>query len=392
MVMYSKVTATVIRGPQTPDGACASCSETRRTKRKRWREGKQQIHKAGRAHQFDHFIKDERVRPGTSLFPYSTTPCCNTHIRRFIWTFPSSYATTTTLSDTKSQKLIAIIPQITMKDSKEMNEEIAEVEDHSALAEIHAAVCMARDARLAQKVSEGSTSGLISVYRCLTWMPCRTYITITNTRLPGWISLRSSSNVSLIRVYTLLLLSPVYLASLSGGKPDPLFFTPIPTTLYLYEGCLTSGLVQGNDCLKYWIHPPGQVLDLRDDQVTRVHVPGQTIHLLRTAKQRERKQSQETAGIPLGEFTTPVNQVSTSTAFPLPIEAKFNFRVLHYQIIQKRMSVPSLLPKRHLKPETPSPPTKPSSSPPAAPQAPSSKLMPRRPGKVGSRKPRRIDA
>lgn len=119
----------------------------------------------------------------------------------------------------------------------------------------------------------------------------------------------------------------VYLASLSGGQPDPLFFTPIPTTLYLYEGCLTSGLVQGNDCLEYWIHPQGQVLDLKDDQVTRVHVPGQRIHLLRTAQERERKQSQDAAGIPVGDFTTPVNQVSTSTAFPLPIEAKFDLRV-----------------------------------------------------------------
>ncbi|KAG7544298.1 hypothetical protein FFLO_03337 [Filobasidium floriforme] len=221
-----------------------------------------------------------------------------------------------------------------MKDSKEMNEEIAEVEDHSALAEIHAAVCMARDARLAQKVSD----------------------------LDALQDLHNDNEYTFTRLDFAAI-------KFECGKPDPLFFTPIPTTLYLYEGCLTSGLVQGNDCLKYWIHPPGQVLDLRDDQVTRVHVPGQTIHLLRTAKQRERKQSQETAGIPLGEFTTPVNQ-----------------------IIQRRTSVPSLLPKRHLKPETPSPPTKPSSSPPAAPQAPSSKLMPRRPGKVGSRKPRRIDA
>lgn len=156
-------------------------------------------------------------------------------------------------------------------------------------------------------------------------MLCRTYRIITNTHSPGWISLRSSSKVSLIRSYTLLVLSPIYLASLLGGKPDPLFFTPIATTLYLYKGCLTSGLVQGNDCLKYWIHPQGQVLDLKDDQVTRIHEPGQTIHLLRTAQERERKQSQDTAGIPVGDFTTPVNQVST--AFPLQIDAKFDLRV-----------------------------------------------------------------
>jgi hypothetical protein len=146
-------------------------------------------------------------------------------------------------------------------------------------------------------------------------MLCRTYRIIMNTHSPGWISLRSSSKVSFIRSYTLSVFSPIYLASLSGSKPGPLFFTPKPTTLHLYEGCLTSGLIQGNDCLKYWTHPQGQVLDLKDDQVTRIHETGQTIHLLRTAKQRERRQSQDTAGIPVGDFTTLVNQVST--AFPL---------------------------------------------------------------------------
>jgi hypothetical protein len=156
-------------------------------------------------------------------------------------------------------------------------------------------------------------------------MLCRTYRITTNTHSPGWIPLRSSSKVSLIRSYTLLVLSPIYLASLLGGKPDPLFFTPIPTTLYLYEGCLTSGLVQGNDCLKYWIHPQGHVLDLKDDQVTRVHVPGQTILLLRTAQEPERKQSQDAACIPVGDFTTPVNQVSIASS--LPIEEKFDLRV-----------------------------------------------------------------